>query len=247
MLMVWVTLGVAAALWWPARADPERRAWALVTAALLLALQGAWLLGAWVWAHMGLAALAGNSSTGSGAGVAGAAVGALVAATVTGLLMGALGRRLGLSGSAFGWTWRQRPGSLGPALGVSALVLAIHAWTLPDDGPQGLAVSAALGWYQASLPGLTEELMFRGLLLALALRACPPATPASRIWGQAPGWGGWVLTAAFIALHGPEPARMLAVLPVAVLALWLRLYTGSLLLPVLVHNAWNAVLVAAVR
>jgi membrane protease YdiL (CAAX protease family) len=48
-----------------------------------------------------------------------------------------------------------------------------------------------------------------------------------------------VVTLVFVALHGLRWGTLVGVLPAALLYLWLRLRTGSLALPVLVHNAWN--------
>jgi len=70
------------------------------------------------------------------------------------------------------------------------------------------------------------------------------ATPApfrarQRIFGVPVGWGGVVVTLVFVALHGVSPGTLLGVLPASLLYLWLRVHTGSLVAPVLVHNLWN--------
>lgn len=220
------------ALWWPQRHRPQQAAWALATAAMLLGCLGLWLLPAvataarplgqlWNWAG-GLLTLAGAL-----------------------LMMWALVRRTDMQRAEFGLRLRQRRGSLGPALMVSALVLGLHAAWLPWDRPQSGGVALETWLYQASLPGLMEEMLFRGLLLALAQRACPPRLRPRGWGGQPVGWAAAVVTLAFLALHGPSAASLLGVLPAALLFLWLRVFTGSLLLPVLVHNGWNLVLVAA--
>jgi hypothetical protein len=64
-------------------------------------------------------------------------------------------------------------------------------------------------WNQATRPGLVEGALFRGVLLALLDRAIA----ARRV--------------------------VLGVLPAALAYLWLRLRTGSLVLPLVVHNLWN--------
>ena len=78
--------------------------------------------------------------------------------------------------------------------------------------------------------------MFRGVLLALLDRALPQRW---RIAGAYIGWGGLALTASFIALHGLRPGLLLGVVPAALLYLWLRERTGSLLAPIAAHLAWN--------
>jgi membrane protease YdiL (CAAX protease family) len=81
-----------------------------------------------------------------------------------------------------------------------------------------------------------EELVFRGVLLALLDRALPQRW---RIAGAYIGWGGIALTAAFVLMHGLRPGLLLGVLPAALLYLWLRERTGSLLAPIAAHLAWN--------
>jgi membrane protease YdiL (CAAX protease family) len=81
-----------------------------------------------------------------------------------------------------------------------------------------------------------EELVFRGVLLALLDRALPQRW---RIAGAYIGWGGVALTASFVVLHGLRPGLLLGVLPAALLYLWLRERTGSLLAPIAAHLAWN--------
>ena len=94
----------------------------------------------------------------------------------------------------------------------------------------GATVAAVL------LAAVLEELVFRGVLLALLDRALPQRW---RVAGAYIGWGGVALTAAFIALHGLRPGLLLGVAPAALLYLWLRERTGSLLAPIAAHLAWN--------
>ena len=98
--------------------------------------------------------------------------------------------------------------------------------------------------YQATLPGLFEEVLFRGLALALADRAFP------RRWniaGSPIGFGGVVVSVAFVALHAHSAQAVVSVLPAALLYLWLRARTGSLMLPVAVHTGWNLLVLVAAR
>jgi membrane protease YdiL (CAAX protease family) len=147
-----------------------------------------------------------------------------------------LARRAGLSWAAMGFTWRQRPGAWRAALGVSALALSLNVLVLNRSDFRQPGVPLETWLYQATLPGLMEELLFRGVLLALLDRAFPARR---RMWGVSVGWGGLVVTLVFVALHGWSAGTLLGVLPAALLYLWLRLHTGSLLAPVLVHNLWN--------
>jgi len=145
-------------------------------------------------------------------------------------------RRAGLSWREMGFTWRQCRGSMPASLLLSAVVLGIHfVWmSLSPLRLPGVPLETWL--YQASMPGLVEETLFRGVLLALLDRAFV----ARRKWfGASFGWGAAVVTLVFLALHGARIGHLTGVLPAGLLFLWLRQRTGSLVLPIVVHNLWN--------
>lgn len=147
-----------------------------------------------------------------------------------------LARRGGLSWSEMGFTWTQRRGSLRPALQVAMLALLLNMVAMDFSSFRLASVSWETWLYQATLPGLVEETLFRGVLLALLDRAFV----ARQAWfGASLGWGAAVVTLVFLALHGVRVGTMLGVLPAALLFLWLRVRTGSLVLPIVVHNLWN--------
>jgi membrane protease YdiL (CAAX protease family) len=213
-------LGAALGACWR---DPLRRGFALLLLAgvvLFLALRELppalpgerWLGDAWNWAGHLLA----------GAGM---------------LLLAALLVRPGLlTWRACGLTWQQQPGSWWPALAVAAAVLAVNAALMSQSSFRLQSVSTETWLFQATVPGLVEEVAFRGVLLALADRALP----ATRRVGGAPiTLGGLLVTLVFVLLHGLSWHAWLGVLPAALLYLWLRGRTGSLVAPVVAHNLWN--------
>jgi membrane protease YdiL (CAAX protease family) len=153
-----------------------------------------------------------------------------------------LARHAGLSWRAMGFTWRQQPGSSRAALLVGGAALSLHLLAMSGSPFRLTAVPLETWLYQATLPGLVEEALFRGVLLALLDRAF-----AARrvVLGVPIGWGGVVVTLVFVALHGTGAGALLGVLPAALLYLWLRIRTGSLVLPVVVHNLWNLAVYAA--
>jgi membrane protease YdiL (CAAX protease family) len=218
-----LALSIAALLMLQAWRRTEARAWIgafLATLVLFLGLQnlppmlpGERLFGErWNWAGQ-LLALAG------GLGIAWLMV-----------------RRAGLPWPAMGFTWRQRPHSWRAALGVSAVALSLNVLLIHQSSFRLHEVPLETWLYQATLPGLVEESLFRGVLLALLDRAFA----ARRLVFAAPvGWGGVVISAVFVTLHGVTPGALLAVLPASLLYLWLRARTGSLVAPILVHNLWN--------
>jgi membrane protease YdiL (CAAX protease family) len=128
-----------------------------------------------------------------------------------------------------------RPGSLSPALAVTAAAVAANTLIIYARGPDPLPVSATLVG-AVVIAALMEELVMRGAILALADRAAPPRW---RLAGAPIGTGGLLVTAAFVALHGLRPGLLLGVAPAAILYLWLRARSGSLLPPMLAHVLWN--------
>ncbi len=228
----WLALLLLAPLPWLAKGDAARRGWgiaAVATLALFIGLRSLpgmlpgdrWLGDQWDWAGPSLAL----------AGVA------MVAAL--------LFRRGLLDRFDCGLTLAQAPGSMTPALLLAAGTLAIHYATMAMSPFRLPGVPLETWLYQATLPGLVEEPVFRGLLLAMADRAVSPRHGRWDVMGARIGWGGLLVTLAFVALHGLSLGVLLGVLPAAFLYLWLRVRTGSLLLPIVVHNLWNLSLYAA--
>ena len=101
--------------------------------------------------------------------------------------------------------------------------------------------------FQLTMPGLDEELFYRGVLLLMLNEAF--GRPV-RILGAPMGWGAVVSSVAFGLAHGLGYAdgaftfdAMLTVatgVP-ALLLVWLKEKTGSLLLPILMHNFGNVI------
>jgi membrane protease YdiL (CAAX protease family) len=218
-----LTLAVAALLVLPAARRPASRVWAvafMATLALCLGLPGVpalvpgerWLGDRWNWSGQFLAL-----------------AGALWVASM-------LARRAGVAWQAMGFTWVQRPGSVRPALWVVAAALSLNVLLMNLSSFRLQGVPPETWLYQATLPGLVEETVFRGVLLALLDRAF---AARKEVFGAPVGWGGVVVTLVFLTLHCVSVGTLLGVLPAALLYLWLRARTGSLALPILVHNLWN--------
>jgi membrane protease YdiL (CAAX protease family) len=128
-----------------------------------------------------------------------------------------------------------RPGTMrvvvlavGLALLLNVVVMIVRGAAPVRVG--GATVAAVL------VAAVLDELVFRGVLLALLDRALPQRW---RVAGAYIGWGGVALTVSFVALHGLRPGLLFGVLPAALLYLWLRERTGSLLAPIAAHLAWN--------
>lgn len=150
----------------------------------------------------------------------------------------------------FGWrrvglTLAQAPGSLKAALPVVLLYCAFFvaiALAFPGDPAGGEEIA-----FQLTMPGLEEELFYRGLLLFALDRAF---TGRVRFLGVDWGWGALLSSLLFGMTHAFgysdggfafDPLYMaLTALP-SLLAVWVRLRTGSLALPVAMHNVGNSI------
>ena len=165
--------------------------------------------------------------------------GLAVAAAMTALALVASRR---VTRKTLGLSLRQRRGSM-PwiALGLGILVLI---GALPGGIATGAPVEAGPLLYHLTLPGVEEELIYRGLIAGLF---------AATLDGEhAIGWGVGLASLLFALAHafaaGPDGATTfnLAMLLLtgaagAVLA-FLRLKTGSLLAPAIGHNLLGAAL-----
>ena len=150
----------------------------------------------------------------------------------------------------FGWrriglTLAQAPGSLRAALPVLLVYCGFFvALALAFPSEPGSAEDIA---FQLTMPGLEEETFFRGLLLYALYRAFAGRV---RFLGVDWGWGAVLSCALFGMVHAFgysdgafafDPLYFaLTALP-SFIAVWLRLRTGSLLLPIVMHNFGNAI------
>ena len=156
--------------------------------------------------------------------------------------------------SDIGLNIRQAPGTgrvmlfaIAPFLIVSAVLMA----TIFGDSKPPTADTLA---FQATMPGLAEELCYRGVLLALLDRMFAGRV---RLLGAELGYGAVATSIAFGLLHGLIFDANLVLHTSLISGVsaglfgfflsWLRLRTKSLVLPVLVHNAANLIFVAVPR
>ena len=146
---------------------------------------------------------------------------------------------------ATGLTWRQRPGSLRAAMPVAlayCAFFAVIALAFPSEPPTNEDIA-----FQLTMPGLEEELFYRGILLFAFDRAFVGRV---RLFGVDWGWGAVLSCTAFGLAHALgyadnalsfDPLVMaLTALP-SFIAIWLRYRTESVALPVLLHNFGNAI------
>ncbi len=100
--------------------------------------------------------------------------------------------------------------------------------------------------FQLTMPGLEEEAFYRGVLLLMLSNAF---TARLRFLGVDWGWGALLSCAlfglchAFGVSHGQvtfDPLYFALTAGPSLIGVWVRLRTGSILLPVLMHNVGNA-------
>jgi len=151
-----------------------------------------------------------------------------------------------VSWSDAGFRWKQNNGFL--AAIAAAVVMCAFAWgmQLLIAGLKFSVPGAERLLYEATMPGLNEEPLYRGLALLLIDRA---------FWGEGRnligariGWGA-ILTSLWFGLihgvgltHGRIAFDVNAVWIIAVIGFflaWIRVRTGSLVVGVVAHNVVN--------
>lgn len=148
---------------------------------------------------------------------------------------------------AFGWrasglTLRQA--DLKAPLVVAGLYALLFAG-LALASPNEPATSETLA-FQLTLPGLEEEAFYRGLLLLALDRAFIGRVRLLGVdwsWGAALSSALFGLAHAFGISHGQvsfEPLYFALTAGPSLIAVWVRLRSKSILLPVLMHNFGNA-------
>lgn len=149
-----------------------------------------------------------------------------------------------LSRSETGLTLRQRTGSLLPAA-AGIVLICIFAWAFEASLQDGTDLSAERLLFQGLMPGLDEELVYRGIMLALFARAFATEW---QIAGARIGVADIVVTFLFAAGHGLFVTQggltfgwhgLIEAGVIGFGLVWLRRRTGSLLAPVIAHNLVN--------
>lgn len=144
-----------------------------------------------------------------------------------------------------GLTFKQRAGTWRAMLFVTVPLLVLFGvavWKMTSHEVPTIETVA----YQATMPGLAEELFYRGLLLALFDRMFPPGRS---ILGAKLGYGAVATSILFASAHAFDVSHSLHVsfsltaglfpLGFAFVAVWIRARSGSLAVPVVFHNLVN--------
>lgn len=148
----------------------------------------------------------------------------------------------------FGITFRQKTGSIKPVLYFAAFYLIVEIlFVIFFRGQNNFSLEGHL--YQSILPGITEEIVFRGLFLGLLNEIFPRR---KTIFGAKLGYGALIVSLLFAFGHGLvfntyqgavdivinwEP--MIIPFYFAIVVVWMRERTGSVLIPIFFHNLVN--------
>jgi len=147
---------------------------------------------------------------------------------------------------ASGLTIRQSAGSLDWSIGLSvaaALAAVIYAWYQPAT-----SFNSETLLFQALMPTLSEELVYRGTLLAVLAMAWPQSQRVATLSINVPAV---VITLIFALGHGVSwnnglhvsTFSMLWTGIVGAMLMYIRLRSGSLLFPMVAHSLFNLVTV----
>jgi membrane protease YdiL (CAAX protease family) len=145
----------------------------------------------------------------------------------------------------YGVTWRQLPSSWMPCIILTAFYIAsgFIIGRLTDTGSRFTLEYLLFG---LSMPGLDEEIFYRGIGLALLNQAFGKN---QNLFGAKIGWGLIIISILFGLVHGVDltdqsnlKIDLFSVLLTAFAGFllgWLRERSGSLVLPVVAHNLGN--------
>lgn len=151
---------------------------------------------------------------------------------------------------AFGWRRsgltlvQNREGRTATCIVALVVIAVFTALALSMETPPHDTEALA---FQLTMPGLEEEPFYRGVLL-LALNEAFRGT--RRMLGTQLGWGAILSSALFGLVHafgysdgafGFDWMTMLLTAVPALILIWLRERTGSVLLPILLHNFGNSI------
>ena len=147
----------------------------------------------------------------------------------------------------YGVTWRQQPSSIMPCLILITFYIAAGfiIGLLTDSGYD---ISIEYIFFELSMPGLDEEIFYRGIGLTLLNRAFGKS---QNLFGAKIGWGLIIISLLFGLAHGVDLTEQMnlkidlfSVLLTAFAGFllgWLRERSGSLVLPIAAHNLGNTV------
>lgn len=137
-----------------------------------------------------------------------------------------------------GLTHKQAPGSL--KYSIAAVILLALLGTVPGGFTPGGEVPAAHAIaYHLTLPGVEEEIIYRAVLMGLFMAALGESRSAL-IWAAVMSWIVFTMAHAVVLVDGQIRFNGLAFLAYVGFAgavlVWVRIKSGSILMPAIAHN-----------
>jgi membrane protease YdiL (CAAX protease family) len=147
----------------------------------------------------------------------------------------------------YGLTWKPHSSSLKPCL-ILTTFYVIAGFIIGLLTHSGSSFSLEFLFFELTMPGLDEEIFFRGVGLALLNRAFGKNQD---LFGTKIGWGLIIISLIFGLIHGvhlnDELKLKVDLFSISLTTFsgfllgWLRVRSGSLVLPIAAHNLGNTV------
>lgn len=140
----------------------------------------------------------------------------------------------------------------GSWLRVGSILAGTTAFfVISGSGSESMGIDLETILFQGTMPGLEEELIYRGILWVLIAQALPGTR---KLWKADIGWNLIITTVLFSLVHGVtfdnsltfvfDPAVIIFTGVAGFVIGWIRAYSGSILPAVVLHNGINLLAVA---
>jgi uncharacterized protein len=154
----------------------------------------------------------------------------------------------GISWKDAGFTWKQNGGAVQACIAIVLMCAFGAAVQLVAGGAHLHVPGTERLIYQATIPGLNEEPLYRGITLFLL--DCAFLREGVRILGARIGWGALITSIWFGVIHGLgvahghiafDPTIIVIIAIIGFFLAWIRVRTESIVLAVVAHNASNVI------
>lgn len=153
-----------------------------------------------------------------------------------------------ISKTAAGFTNSLKINSIYPVLGFSGSLLLLRLTFKMFSGSFHRFNTFDTFAFQATLPGFSEELIYRGILLALLNKVYPKSI---NVFKAKIGWGVLIIAIVFGLEHGLSlnnhwhilfnSQKFCMTMGFSFILAWLKQRSGSLLPAITFHNLWNLI------
>jgi len=154
----------------------------------------------------------------------------------------------GVSWKDAGFTWNQNGGAVQACIAIVLMCAFGIAMQFVAGHPHLHIPGTERLVYQATIPGLNEEPLYRGITMFLI--DCAFLREGVRILGARIGWGALITSIWFGVIHGLgvadghmafDPTIIVIIAIIGFFLAWIRMRTASIVLPIVAHNASNVI------